>query len=155
MKTILLLFIFGIFTVYGFPNNPIDPQAKAGEDVIAIKLTSLVAINQSLNLYSVVPVTVVVTIADCPDYDCSVPGPGCTIQLCIYEGSCLNPPLDCIAYDPDTCSYNIDVRANEGQYLYARLVCSGCSYGNGCKSSTGVVPQGGGTLYINSLELCP
>ena len=156
IRKIMLLLLLGCLSQYGYSFNPIDPPAKSHDNVVAITPTSLETANECSDLYSVVTVTVVVTIADCPDYDCTVPDPGCNIQLCIYtNSSCNGLPIACTAFNPDTCTYNIDVRAAEGTYLYGHLVCSGCTYGNGCKASNGTVPVGGGTVYINTLKLCP
>jgi len=155
MKKIFMFIILGCLTLYGFSINPIDPPAKSGDNVVTITPLSPVSINKFSNLKSVVPVTVEVTIADCPDYDCNVPGPGCTIQICIYTTyDCSGLPIGCTDFDLNHCTFYIDVRAEEGTYLYAHLVCSGCTYGNGCKQSTGTVPSGGGTVYVNTLRLC-
>ena len=156
MKKVILFIIGGCLSLYGFSVNPIDPPAKSGDNVITITPTSPVATNECSNLYSVVPVTVVVTIADCPDYVCLAPGPTCTIQLCIYEDNCLGSPLACTAFDPDSCTYNIDVRANEYHYLFSKLVVTGCTnqWNTTCNQGFPDVPQGGGTVYI-SQQFCP
>ena len=158
MKKVILFIIGGCLSLYGFSVNPIDPPAKSGDNVITITPTSPVATNECSNLYSVVPVTVVVTIADCPDYVCLAPGPTCTIQLCIYEGyDCTGQLLRCVSFDPDTCTYNINVRANEGSYLSSQLVVTGCTnqWNTTCNQSSSTVPPGGGNVYINDQQFCP
>jgi len=154
MKKIIFLIILGWLNLYGYSVNPIDPPAKSGDNAITITPTSHVATNKCVNPKSVVDVTVVVTITDCPNYKCSVPGPSCTLQLCIYEGNCFNL-LGCPAFIPDSCTCYINVRANENSTLYSKLVVTGCTNEwNAACLYCAVVPQGGGTVYC-SRSFCP
>ncbi|MBL7113408.1 MAG: hypothetical protein ISS19_15835 [Bacteroidales bacterium] len=157
MKNFILLIILGCFSIYGFAVTPIDPPAKKGEPVKTSTPQSPVATEECSDLYSLVPVTVRVTIADCPDYDCSLPGPTCDIQLCVYQDNCNGSPLACTTFNPDTCSYTFEVRAEEYHYVYSHLVVTGCtnSWSTGCNRSTLSVPLGGGTVYIDDQLFCP
>jgi len=156
MKKIISFIILGCLSLYGFSINPIDPPVKTGEAVKTITAQSPVTTAECSDLYSVVPVTVVVTITDCPYYKCSVPDTTCTIQLCIYESNCLGTPLACVPFYLNNCSYNIDVRANEGSTLFCKLVVTGCTnlWNTACSQISPNVPLGGGTLYCSRV-FCP
>jgi len=155
MKKLLLLIIIGCLTHYGFSVNPIDPPVKSGDNLKTIAPISPMTTDECSNLYSVVPVTVVLTITDCPSFKCSVPDTNCTIQLCIYQDNCNGSPLACTAFDPTNCTYYIDVRADEHHNLYSKLVVTGCTnlWNTACESCS-AVPQGGGTVYCSRV-FCP
>lgn len=156
MKTFVLIFLLGCFSFVGYSIHPIDPPKKGGETDKTVAPPIPVATDQCSGSTSVVPVTVEVTITDCPDYDCSLPGPTCNIQLCIYQDDCNGSPLACTTFYPDTCSYRIEVRAEEYSTLYSKLVVTGCTnhWNTVCISCSPVVPPGGGTVYCNR-EFCP
>jgi hypothetical protein len=106
-------------------------------------------------LRSTVTVTVIITITDCPDYTCDYPA-NCSFNICIYDEN--YTLIRCQSFDLDQCSYTFeDTRAEEGTYLYSKLVpafgCSSC-YNSNFNKSTGVVPIGGGTVYINQTFCC-
>jgi len=81
MKTISLIFLFGCFSLFGYSEHPIKPVKKSDATGKAVFSPGSAAQDQCSGSTSMVPVTVEVTIADCPDYDCSLPGPTCNIQL--------------------------------------------------------------------------
>jgi len=156
MKNLFLLIILGFITLYGFSINSVDPPAKTGDDVKTITPTSPSANDECIDLLKVVPVTVIVTFTDCPDYTCRAPGLFCTIEVCIYDF--MYNLLECQPYDPDTCVYTFRLRANEGDPLYSHLNITppGCMSGIniGYDQSSNTVPPGGGTVYINT-KYCP
>jgi len=148
MKKIISFLIFGCLCLCGFSINPIDPLAKAGEPVNIITAPSPVTTKECSDLYSLVPVDVIVTFTDCP-YDCEVKN--CTFNICIYDGTTL---LGCQSFDPDTCQYTFEgLRAEEGHTLSSHLepvLYCGHTYNNGYDQSPNPVPQGGGTVYIST-----
>jgi len=150
MKKLILLLLIGCFSLFGYSEHPIKPVKKSDAPGKTVSSPESVAQDQCSGSTSVVPVTVEVTIDDCPDYDCSLPGPTCNIQLCIYQDNCNGSPLACTTFYPDTCSYRIEVRAEEGHYLYSHLVVTGCTnnWNTGCYRGDPVIPPGGGTVYI-------
>jgi len=171
MKKLIFLFLFGGFSIYGFSSPPIDPPKKTNDNnktvapSIAVCTDNTPEISRSspnpneecTESRSVVNVTVTITLNDCPDYDCSLPGPTCTCEICIYNVyDCSGTPLGCSeTWDPEVCTYRIPVQANETDYLYASFSCHNCSYGNGCQVSDNPVPIGGGDVTISYLEACP
>jgi len=158
MKKLILLLLIGCFSLFGYSENPIKPIKKSDATGKTVSSPGSVAQDQCSGSTSMVPVTVEVTITDCPDYDCSLPGPTCTQQLCIYEESydCSAQPLSCTTFYPDTCSYRIEVRAEEGHTLYSKLVVTGCTnhWNNACIQCNPDVPLGGGTVYCGR-DFCP
>lgn len=171
MKRLVLFLLLGCLSIYGFSVPPIDPPKKAGETDKTVTEPKTVSTDNAPELplsspnkteectesRSVVDVTVIVTLGDCPDYDCSLPGPNCTCEICIYGvNDCSGTPLGCSeTWDPEVCTYRIPVQANENDYLYASFSCHNCSYGNGCQVSDNPVPTGGGDVTISYLEACP
>jgi hypothetical protein len=158
MKKIFLFFIFGCISFYGLSVNPIDPPSAKSDSPITDSSPSINISEDCNDLISLVAVTAIVTIADCPDaYVCSLPSPNCSCEICIYDNSsCTGTPLGCSGtWNPNNCTYDIPVQANEYTYLYASFACHYCSYGNGCIRSDIQVPPGGGDVPFSDLKACP
>jgi len=172
MKKFVIFLLLGGFSLYGFSAPPIDPPKKTGDkdktvapvipvctdNAPEILLSSPNQHEEYTESRSVVDVTAIVTIKDCADYDCSLPGPNCSCEICVYDNSnCSGIPLGCSdeEWDPENCTYSFHIQADEGAWLWTSFSCHNCSYGNGCKKSDGTVPLGGGDVTFSDLEACP
>jgi hypothetical protein len=156
MKNLLLAIILGFTSLYGFSVNPVNPPATTGTEVKPNALPLPSTADKCSELMSIVVVTVTVTFTDCPYYDCCYPD-GCSFEICIYDQS--GQLIDCQTFDPEKCQYTFaNIRAEEGSYLKAKLVllnsCPCSSSFNDEFASSGLIPLGGGTLYINT-TYCP
>jgi len=147
--TFATLVIFLFIGFYGYSGNPVDPP-KPVSNAATVTLPSASPTDECSDLMSLVPITVNVTITDCPDYKCQYPGL-CNVDICVYEGITLKA---CQDFNPNQCSYTFDnLRAEEGNTMYCHFVVtpSGCLTGYFDGWSQGSqVPLGGGTvnLYI-------
>jgi hypothetical protein len=155
MKKLILFIILGCLSLNGFPINPIDPLAKTGEGINIFSAQSPVTTEECSDLFSLVPVTVIITFTDCPDeYTCNYPT-NCTLYICIYDQN--DNQLGCLLFDLETCQYTFEgIRAEEHSTLYSKLVangsCSSCY--NQDKNYSTQVPSGGGTVYIYQTFCC-
>jgi len=151
--TSLVIFLF--MGLYGYSVNPVDPPSKPGENTKVIAQLSPSQTDECSDMLSLVPITVIVTFTDCPDYVCEYPGL-CKVEVCVYEFSTPPTLLGCQIFDPDDCQYTFNgLRANEGADIYAILVVtpSGCLHGyndDPAYASNNPVPPGGGTMYVST-----
>jgi len=150
MKNIISFLILGCLSLYGFSINPTNPSAKAGEAVNTITAQSPFTTKECSDLYSLVPVTVSLTINDCP-FDCIAPCASFSIRL--TDGTNY--------YGTQTwnggCSYYFDnLRIEEYTYIWVEFYNSGaCTVVWNSNTSNPVqVPSGGGNL-TSSMDYCP
>jgi hypothetical protein len=157
MKKIFLFLILGCIRINGFAVNPIDPPAIKAESPITVSSPAIITSDGCNDLMSLVEVTIIITIDDCPDaYDCDYPA-GCSFLICVYEGS---TELACMNFSLTKCEYTFEgLRANENATLTSHLKdisvpsCSS-TYNTGYDPSPNPVPIGGGTVYIRT-TFCP
>jgi hypothetical protein len=152
MKTIVFtLFIMGLINLYGTFPNPIVPPKSISAESSSIASNTPISTKDFISLLGLVYVTVEVTFTDCPDYTCEAKEK-CTFYICIYDQS--YSIIDCKLFDPDVCVYQFErIQAEEGTRLYAHLVdVSNCSYtyNSAYEPSSTLVPQGGGTMEIDT-----
>ena len=150
MKNIISFLILGCLSLYGFSINPTDPPVKTGEGANTITAQSPVTTEECSDLYSLVPVTVTLTINSCP-FKCIAPCASFSIRL--TDGTNY--------YGTQTwnggCTYYFNnIRIEEGTTLWVEFYNPG-----GCTvvwnigiSSTMLVPSGGGNLTC-TMDYCP
>lgn len=150
MKKFILLLIVGVLSTYGFSINPIDPQTKKVETGKTITQSLPVTINECSDLNTLVTVNVTVTYTDCP-FDCLSPCSSFCIRLTDgtnYYGTKLWN---------GSCTYYFDnLRIEENTTIWIEFYNpGGCTVvWNSNKSTTMIVPSGGGNLYCTMLY-CP
>ena len=152
-KILLILGILGFIQIYCFAGDPDDPPYVLHNGNQSISPGATGVENKCLIPLSVVDVTVHVNITDCPDYECEAKN-NCLFDIYLY---CNGSFIGEIEFDPKTCSYEKEVRASEGYYIFALFVPDppGCSYpyNNIQKKSNNVVPPGGGDVTID-IKFC-
>ena len=154
MKTLFVFLFLGCMTLYGYSSNPIDPPLKTGDNTSTIITPSPGTNDECLDLCTTVSVNVHVTFTDCPNYSCLTPGT-CTFAICLYDST--KTLITCKPFSFSNCSYTFNnEQADEGSYFYARLIrTSGiCTDYNQNYVQSGIVPLGGGDVYI-STKYCP
>ena len=152
MKKIISSIVLVFICLYGFSVNPVDPPAKTGDEANPVILPIPSENDECSELLTLVPVTVIITFTDCPDYECEEPF-GCDVDICVYDPNYPDDPY-CQPWDPDVCQYSFeDIRVSDGIVLSCKLVVTpaGCISGYN-SGSTSILPPvtSGATLYANT-----
>jgi len=152
MKKIISSIVLVFICLYGFSVNPVDTPAKTGDEAQPVILPLPSENSECSELLTLVPVTVIVTFTDCPDYDCQEPS-NCYLEVCVYDPN-ITEPIGCQPWDPDQCQYTFeDLRATDGAYLNFKLRVTPTGCMTGYNSGVAYIfPQvtDGGTCYGSS-----